>query len=58
MAWGINKNATPKEKLKSQLADYLSGLNSCGEIDYCAYCKIFDFGMELLDKMHKLGKEE
>lgn len=54
--WGISENASENEKLKSEMADFLGGLNSCGEIDYISYSKIFDFSMELLDKMYELGK--
>lgn len=57
-SWGISENATPKEKLKSEMADYLHGLNSTGEISYSAYSEIFDFSMALLDKMYELGKKE
>jgi hypothetical protein len=56
--WGISENATPKEKLKSEMADFLNGLNSTGEISYSAYCEIFDFSHELLDKIYELGKLE
>jgi hypothetical protein len=55
-AWGISKNANEKEKIKAEMADFLNGLNCCGEISYIAYCEIFDFSMELLDKMYELGK--
>lgn len=58
MAWGINPKASKKEKIKSELADYLNGLNSCGIIDYSTYSEIFDFGMELLDKMYEQGKKD
>lgn len=58
MPWGISENATEKEKLKSELADYLNGLNSTGVIGYIEYCSLFDFTMKLLDKMYELGKEE
>lgn len=58
MTWGISENATPKEKLKSEMADYLNGLNSTGVIDYTTYSEAFDFSMELLDKMYELGKKE
>lgn len=54
--WGISSNATPKEKLKSEMADFLSGLNSVGMIDYGTYDKIFDFSMDLLEKMYELGE--
>lgn len=56
--WGISKNASPKEKLKSEMADFLGGLNSCGEISYSSYSEIFDYSMDLLDKMYELGKSE
>jgi len=56
--WGIAKTATPKEKLKSEMADFLNGLNSVGEISYSTYCSIFDFSMNLLDKMYDLENSE
>ncbi|MDF2879615.1 MAG: hypothetical protein K0R54_172 [Clostridiaceae bacterium] len=56
--WGISDKASPKEKLKNELADYLHGMNSCGKIAYSVYSEIFDVGMDLLDKMYELGKEE
>lgn len=56
--WGISDNANNKEKLKSEMADYLNGLNSCGEISYSTYCDLFDFSSSLLDKMYDLGIKE
>ena len=56
--WGISANAPEKEKIKSEYADYLNGLNSIGEISYSIYSESFDFGMDLLDKMYDLGKTE
>lgn len=56
--WGISPNASPKEKLKSEMADYLQGLNAVGEISYGTYNKLFGFSMSLLDKMHELGNEK
>jgi hypothetical protein len=53
--WGISENASEKEKIKSEMADYLNGLNSCGEISYSIYCEAFDASMNLLDKMYELG---
>lgn len=41
--WGISKDATPKEKLKSEMADFLGGLNSVGEISYSSYSEILIF---------------
>ena len=54
--WGISSNASPKEKIKAEMADFLHGLNSVGKIDYTAYSEIFDFSMNLLDKMYDLNK--
>lgn len=56
--WGISNTASPKETLKSEMADYLHGLNSTGEIDYSVYSALFDFAMGLLDKMYELGASE
>ena len=56
--WGISEKASEKEKIKSEMADYLHGLNSCAEIDYSAYSKLFDFSMNLLDKMYEHGKSQ
>ncbi|HHX62329.1 MAG TPA: hypothetical protein GX707_16700 [Epulopiscium sp.] len=53
--WGCSSKAEPKEKIKAEMADFLKGLNSTAEIDYNAYSQIFDFSMELLDEMYKLG---
>ncbi len=58
MGWGISPNAEPKEKLKSEMADFLNGLNSTGNIDYGVYSELFDFSMNLLDKMYELGNSE
>lgn len=56
--WGMSENATEKEKIKSKMADFLNGLNCCGDINISTYDKIFDFSMELLDSMYELGKSE
>lgn len=56
--WGISPTAMPKEKIKSEMADFLNGLNSVGEISYSAYSEIFDFSMDILNKMYDLGKLE
>lgn len=58
MAWGISPNASEKEKLKAEMNDFLMGKNSCGKIDYSVYSELYDFSMELLDKMYELGKKE
>lgn len=55
--WGISETASEKEKIKSEFADFINGLNSCGEIDYSIYSELFDFTMPLLDKMFEHGKE-
>jgi hypothetical protein len=56
--WGIAKTATPKEKLKSEFADYINGLNSVGEINYSTYCELFDYTFQLMDRIYNLGKSE
>jgi hypothetical protein len=58
MNWGIAKIATEKEKIKSEFADFLHGLNSCCDIDYNAYSQIFDYAMELFDQMYEQGKKD
>ena len=50
--WGIESTATPKEKLKAEMADYLHGLNATGEISYSTYSELFDFSLDLLNKMY------
>lgn len=57
-SWGTSDKAPEKEKIKSEMADYLNGLNSVGEIDYSVYSELFDFAMELLDRMYELGEIE
>jgi hypothetical protein len=54
--WGIAKTASEKEKIKSEFADFINGLNSVGEIDYNIYSELFDFTMPLFDKMFEHGK--
>lgn len=56
--WGISNKASPKEKIKSEYADFLNALNCCGEINYSTYDKLFDIGMELLDEMYLLKERE
>lgn len=55
MAWGISPNASPKEKIKAEMNDFLMGQNSCGIIDYVTYSEMYDFTMDLLDKMYAQG---
>lgn len=56
--WGILPNATPKEKLKAEMVDFLNGLNSVGEISYETYSQAIEFSMDLLEKMYQQGKED
>ncbi|MBU8803283.1 MULTISPECIES: hypothetical protein [Bacillus] len=58
MGWGVSPDATNKEKLKAEMADYLNGLNSTGVISYEVYSEAFDVSMKLLDQMYDLGKFE
>ena len=56
--WGIASTAPEIEKIKSEMADYLNGLNSCAEIDYSVYSQLFDFSLHLLQEAYELGKKE
>jgi len=58
MSWGIAETAPEIEKIKAKSADYLNGLNSCGEIDYDLYSYAFDFYSELLDAAYEQGKQD
>ena len=53
MAWGISENASEKEKLKSEINDFFSRLNSVGDIDYTAYSDIYDTVMPIIDEMYE-----
>lgn len=54
MGWGITNGATPEEKIKSEMADHLRGLNATGELSYEEYSRLFDLSMRLLDEMKAL----
>lgn len=56
--WGIASTAPEIEKIKSEMADYLHGLNSCSKIDYLIYSQLFDFSLPLIQKAYDLGKKE
>ena len=56
--WGIAQTASEKEKIKSEYADYLNGLNSTGKISYEVYSEAFDVGLELLDTMYEQGRQD
>lgn len=56
--WGIAETAPVIEKIKAESADYLSGLNSCGEITWSVYDKAFDFYMELISRAYEQGKKD
>ncbi len=58
MSWGIAETASEIEKIKSESADYLSGLNSCGVIDWNTYNYAFDFYEDLLIKAYEQGKKD
>lgn len=58
MNWGIAETATEKEKIKSEFADLLHGLNSCGEIDIETYDELWNYTMPLFDKMYEQGKKD
>ena len=44
--WGIAETASEIEKIKAEMADYLHGLDSCGEIVYSVYSNLFDSGWQ------------
>lgn len=56
--WGIAETAPVIEKIKAESADYLNGLNSCGEITWSVYDKAFDFYMELISRAYEQGKKD
>lgn len=58
MSWGIAETAPEKEKIKSEFADLLHGLNSCGDIDAKTYIELLDYTMPLFDKMYEQGKKD
>ena len=58
MSWGIAETAPEIEKIKAESADYLGGLNSCGEIKWWIYSQAFDFYADLIQKAYELGKTE
>ena len=58
MSWGINENASEKEKLKAEINDFFCGLNSTCEIDYEAYSQIYDVVMPIIDDMYKRWEKE
>lgn len=56
--WGIAETAPVIEKIKAESADYLRGLNSCGNITWSVYDKAFDFYMELISRAYEQGKKD
>ena len=56
--WGIAETAPEIEKIKAESADYLNGLNSCGEVSWEVYDYAFDFYVGLIQKAYELGKLE
>ncbi len=58
MSWGIAETASEIEKIKSESADYLNGLNACGVIDWSTYNYAFDFYADLLMEAYEQGWED
>ena len=58
MSWGISEKANDKEKLKAEINDFFSGLNSVCAIDYEAYSKIYDVVMPIIDDMYERKERE
>lgn len=56
--WGIAETAPVIEKIKAESADYLRGLNCCGDITWGVYDKAFDFYMELISRAYEQGKKD
>ena len=56
--WGIAETAPEIEKIKAESADYLNGLNSCGEVSWEVYDYAFDFYVGLIQEAYELGKSE
>lgn len=56
--WGIASTAPEIEKIKSEMNDFIMGLNSCAEIDYSTYSKLYDFSIPLIQTAYELGKKE
>lgn len=57
MGRGTSPETEARIKVKAEMADYLKELHSTDYISYKAYDVLFDFSLELLDKMYQLGKE-
>lgn len=55
MTQGISPNASKREKIKAEMNNYLIDKNSCGKIDDMTYSEMYNFTMELLDKMYAQG---
>ena len=58
MSWGISPNATEKEKIFADFADFLNGLNSAGGLSYHHYSQIFDIGRKLADEEYEQGRAD
>lgn len=54
MGCGISENASPKEKIKTEVNDLLKGLNSTGVINYPTYSEIYDEVSKAIDRMYEL----
>lgn len=57
MTWQTN-NEPEHVKIKAEMAEYINGLNSRGQIDYDTYSEAYDVIMGLLDRMYSLGRHE
>lgn len=54
----MNGKQDEKQRIKSEMIDFLNELQSEGEIDYSCYSKIFDLSLNLLDEMYELGERK
>lgn len=56
MSWGINPNATEKEKIFADYNDNLIGMNSSDGLSYHHYSQLYDIGRNLADREYQQGK--
>lgn len=58
MSWGINPNATEKEKIFAEFNDSINGLNCADGLSYRHYSAIYDLGRKLADDEYNQGKAD
>ena len=58
MSWGINPNATEKEKIFAEFNDSINGLNCADGLSYRHYSAIYDLGRKLADDEYNQGRAD